>query len=64
MMAITLYRNWRALRSVGRSGGVDPQLLIRVMAFGLYIFSGMTCVLVFRLVSNECTDAKFRIFQS
>jgi hypothetical protein len=46
MLALTLYRNWRALRSVGRSGGVHPQFLLRVMAFGLYIFSGMTVSLL------------------
>ena len=40
-LAIMLYRNWRVLRSAGRKDVVDPKFILRVLAFGIYIFFGM-----------------------
>lgn len=40
-LAARLYKNWRGIRKAGRSSGVDVQLILRVLAFGIYVFFGM-----------------------
>jgi len=40
-LAINLYRNWRGMRRAGRSTGLDLQLIVRVLTFGIYVLYGM-----------------------
>jgi len=40
-LAVILYRYWRGMRKLGQTSNVDPQLLIRVLTFGMYIIFGM-----------------------
>jgi len=40
-LAMSMYRNWRVLRRAGQSTGVDLQLLLRVILFGVFVFLGM-----------------------
>lgn len=40
-LAMLLYRNWRMRGRTGQSTGIDLQLLLRVFAFGVFIFLGM-----------------------
>lgn len=40
----TLYHNWQALRKVKHKSGVEVQLIIRVLLFGVYIGLGMLYV--------------------
>jgi len=40
-LGLILYRYWRGMRKAGQTSNVDPQLLIRVLVFGIYIFFGM-----------------------
>ena len=40
-IGIFLCKNWGALQ---QSGSFDPQLLIRVSVFGVYIFIALVCV--------------------
>jgi len=37
-ISVTLYRNRRSIRKAGRSGSTDIQLVVRILAFGLYVF--------------------------
>jgi hypothetical protein len=45
-VGIALYRNWRALRAAGKSGGVDLPFVIRTFMFGMYIAAGMVLSLI------------------
>jgi hypothetical protein len=40
-LAYNMYRNWRGIRKAGHSGGVQLQLVLRVLVFGFYCFTGM-----------------------
>jgi hypothetical protein len=40
-LACNMYRNWRGIRKAGHSGGVQLQLVLRVLVFGFYCFMGM-----------------------
>ncbi|TFK40809.1 hypothetical protein BDQ12DRAFT_467703 [Crucibulum laeve] len=40
-LSMKVYRIWRGRRNAGRSSGLDIQLVLRVLAFGLYITFGM-----------------------
>jgi hypothetical protein len=45
-LGFLLYRNWRALRAAGQSGGVDLAFVIRTCVFGMYIAAGMIISLI------------------
>jgi len=38
---MTAYRNWCCLRDAGKHNGVDYQFVIRVLAFGIFVASGI-----------------------
>ncbi|KAJ7459885.1 hypothetical protein FB451DRAFT_1405767 [Mycena latifolia] len=39
-LALRLYRTWHGLRDAGHPGGLDVQLLLRVLVFGVYLIFG------------------------
>jgi hypothetical protein len=52
-LAAILYRNWRGIRKAGRSSGVDVQLILRVLAFGIYVFFGMVANVISTFVERS-----------